>query len=107
MPAKHPQVEVVAGDIYLHDFNFQNADGTPIIVTGNTYSVKVTLEWDGAEIDCNATAVVLDGPGGVVRVQILAADTLTLFDTPGAIVVRLRNDTLQTTLLTYELIEDR
>lgn len=103
MPAAHELVTVFAGDQYLHDFYLtDDVTGVPNDVTGQTFSVKVlTSEYGEVVPGVTATAAVLDGPSGWVRVTISEANTTSLRAIEPRCVLRLRNDTVSDTILSW------
>lgn len=111
MPAQHPPVDVRVGDIYLHDFvlgedNADTGEFEPYDILGNTYSVSFKVGGDALVI-ADVTAEIEGGSAnGTVRVTVPANRTAELFATPGKVFGYLRNDTIETTIVEWEIKED-
>lgn len=100
----HPPVDIIGGDLYLHDVYLQDESGNPFDITGHTFTVKMRDKREGTVIAVAVMTAAVYGAGtsGVVRIQMSAAATSATADVADFGVYALRDDTLQTTILTVD-----
>lgn len=75
-PAYRP-ITVYRGDTYTHHVTLTDGDGTPIDITGYTYTAQLRASPESPDVLADATTSV-NGPTGEVWVTIDAAVTATL-----------------------------
>lgn len=97
---------VVPGDAYRHDFHFTLANGDPRDITTEVFSAKLYHGSDGPELESLATATIMSGAGGVLRVAMSAADTELAFELCDAPYMRIRNESLEKTIVSFHLVRE-
>ena len=65
--------------------NYTSADST---LTGGTYEVSATLEWNAADVMTNAATIVLDGPSSMIRNGSNALANLASNTTAGSLTIQ-------------------
>lgn len=102
----HPPVQILGGDIFIHDIHLYDENDALIDISLHTFTVKMRTKREG---DIIAAAVMTAAPAtlGVVRITMTAAATTNLAASYDRGIYALRDDTLQLTLLTAEALIEK
>lgn len=97
-PANYP-LQIIVGDTKNVAVTFQDGAGSPINITGRTYSAQVRATVDSAAALANFTCSIANAAGGQVVCTLAATTTSSLSEGDGIWSLRETNGTVITTLL--------
>lgn len=103
MPGKR-DITIYSGDTYVHEVRIKDSNGTPISITGRTYSGSVKLSKMAENVLVSFTPNIVDGANGVVKFSLTSSETGSL--TPGTYHYDFQevNNVVTTTLLTGKIV---
>jgi hypothetical protein len=106
IPAAYP-LAVRIGDTETVSVSLQNSDGSPVNITGRTYTAQIRATADAASPIATFSCSVVDGPGGEFACTLSATTTAALSIGTGVWDCQETNGATVTTLLAGPVRIDR